>query len=89
MRTYPHDNAVAHMAAVRGDRAVDFHHESAFIRFPPTPRQATGPAAIRWRAGCASVRVRLVDDQNRAVEVGDRGGGDGAGEVAEQATALV
>jgi hypothetical protein len=35
MRAYAHDAAGAHMAAVRGDRAVGFHHESAFIRFRP------------------------------------------------------
>jgi hypothetical protein len=35
MRTYAHDAAGAHMAAVRGDRDVGFHHESAFIRLRP------------------------------------------------------
>lgn len=35
MRTYAHDNARAHMAAVRSDRTAPFHHESAFIRFRP------------------------------------------------------
>jgi hypothetical protein len=35
MRAYAHDAAGAHMAAVRGDRAVRFHHESAFVRFRP------------------------------------------------------
>lgn len=35
MRAYAHDNAGAHMAAVRDDRAAPFHHESAFIRFRP------------------------------------------------------
>jgi hypothetical protein len=25
----------AHQAAVRGERAVGFHHESAFVRFRP------------------------------------------------------
>jgi heme-degrading monooxygenase HmoA len=35
MRAYAHDNAGAHMAAVRRDREVGFHHESAFVRFRP------------------------------------------------------
>jgi heme-degrading monooxygenase HmoA len=35
MRAYAHDAAGAHMAAVRSDRAVRFHQESAFIRFRP------------------------------------------------------
>jgi hypothetical protein len=35
MRAYAHDTAGAHQAAVRGDRAVRFHHESAFVRFRP------------------------------------------------------
>ncbi|HEY2480071.1 MAG TPA: hypothetical protein VGI17_15255 [Solirubrobacterales bacterium] len=35
MRAYAHDNAGAHMGAVRNDRAVRFHHESAFIRWRP------------------------------------------------------
>jgi hypothetical protein len=43
MRAYAHDAAGPHMAAVRGDRATPFHHESAFIRF--RPYFSTG----RWR----------------------------------------
>jgi hypothetical protein len=35
MRAYAHDNARAHMAAVRGDRAAPIHRESAFIRWRP------------------------------------------------------
>ncbi len=35
MRAYAHDAGGAHMAAVRGDRAAPFHHESAFIRLRP------------------------------------------------------
>jgi heme-degrading monooxygenase HmoA len=35
MRAYAHDAASAHQEAVRGDRAVGFHHESAFVRFRP------------------------------------------------------
>ena len=35
MRAYAHDATGPHMAAVRGDRAVRFHHESAFVRFRP------------------------------------------------------
>jgi hypothetical protein len=35
MRAYSQDTAGAHMAAVRNDREIDFHHESAFIRFRP------------------------------------------------------
>jgi hypothetical protein len=35
MRAYAQDAAGAHMAAVRGDREIRFHHESAFIRFRP------------------------------------------------------
>jgi hypothetical protein len=35
MRAYAHDAGGAHMAAVRADREVGFHHESAFIRFRP------------------------------------------------------
>ncbi len=35
MRAYAHDTAGAHMAAVRRDREVGFHHESAFVRFRP------------------------------------------------------
>jgi hypothetical protein len=35
MRAYAHDGAGAHMAAVRGDRAAPFHHESAFVRWRP------------------------------------------------------
>jgi heme-degrading monooxygenase HmoA len=35
MRAYAHDAGGAHMAAVHGDRATGFHHESAFVRFRP------------------------------------------------------
>jgi hypothetical protein len=35
MRAYAHEAAGAHMAAVRNDRDVGFHHESAFVRFRP------------------------------------------------------
>ncbi|HVV89791.1 MAG TPA: hypothetical protein VHB53_04800, partial [Solirubrobacterales bacterium] len=35
MRAYAHDDAGAHMAAVRRDRDVTFHHESAFVRWRP------------------------------------------------------
>jgi hypothetical protein len=35
MRAYAHDNARAHIAAVRADRTAPFHHESAFIRWRP------------------------------------------------------
>jgi heme-degrading monooxygenase HmoA len=35
MRAYAHDDAGAHMAAVRNDRDHRFHHESAFIRWSP------------------------------------------------------
>lgn len=35
MRAYAQDAAGAHMAAVRGDHAAPFHHESAFVRFRP------------------------------------------------------
>ncbi|HEX4305935.1 MAG TPA: hypothetical protein VHZ54_07870 [Solirubrobacterales bacterium] len=35
MRAYAHHDAGAHTAAVRRDREVGFHHESAFIRFRP------------------------------------------------------
>jgi hypothetical protein len=35
MRAYAHDAGGPHMAAVRGDRATGFHHESAFIRCRP------------------------------------------------------
>ena len=35
MRAYAQDAAGAHMAAVRGDRAKPFHHESAFVRCRP------------------------------------------------------
>jgi hypothetical protein len=35
MRAYAHDAAGPHMAAVQGDRAAAFHHESAFIRCRP------------------------------------------------------
>jgi hypothetical protein len=35
MRAYAQDAAGAHMAAVRNDRKIRFHHESAFIRFRP------------------------------------------------------
>jgi heme-degrading monooxygenase HmoA len=35
MRTYAQDAAGPHMAAVRRDREVGFHHESAFVRFRP------------------------------------------------------
>jgi heme-degrading monooxygenase HmoA len=35
MRAYAQDAAGAHMAAVRNDREVRFHHESAFVRFRP------------------------------------------------------
>jgi hypothetical protein len=35
MRAYAHDAAGPHMAAVRNDRKLRFHHESAFIRFRP------------------------------------------------------
>jgi hypothetical protein len=35
MRAYAHDAAGPHMAAVQADRAVGFHHESAFIRLRP------------------------------------------------------
>jgi heme-degrading monooxygenase HmoA len=35
MRAYAHDAAGAHMATVRDDREIRFHHESAFVRFRP------------------------------------------------------
>jgi heme-degrading monooxygenase HmoA len=35
MRAYAEDAAGAHMAAIRGDREIRFHHESAFVRFRP------------------------------------------------------
>lgn len=35
MREYAFDKAGSHQAAVRGDRATPFHHESAFVRFRP------------------------------------------------------
>jgi heme-degrading monooxygenase HmoA len=35
MRAYAQDAAGAHMAAVRSDRRIRFHHESAFVRFRP------------------------------------------------------
>ena len=110
MRAYAQDAAGAHMAAVRGDRATPFHHESAFVRFRPyfsrhlALRLRSGrrsplarPAATQKRSATrrqprrphVASGVGLVDDQDGALEVGDGGGGDGAGEVAEQAAALV
>jgi hypothetical protein len=35
MHAYAQDAAGAHMAAVRNDRELRFHHESAFVRFRP------------------------------------------------------
>lgn len=35
MRAYAHDAGGAHMAAVHGDQAAPFHHESAFVRLRP------------------------------------------------------
>ena len=42
MREYAFGSAGSHQAAVRADRARPFHHESAFVRFRPTPRRALG-----------------------------------------------
>jgi heme-degrading monooxygenase HmoA len=54
MRAYAQDAAGAHMAAVRNDREIRFHHESAFIRFRPYRTAGTwrghDPLAGRLRA---------------------------------------
>ena len=57
----------------------------------PDPKRSSAsasacPSEARLRAARS---VGAVDDEDGALEVGDGGGGDGAGEVAEQAVALV
>ena len=52
---------------------------------PPTTCRRRLAGASDGRSGS----VGAVDDQHGALEVGDGGGGDGAGEVAEEAVALV
>jgi hypothetical protein len=41
MREYAFDKAGTHQAAVRADRKLRFHHESAFIRFRPYGSQGS------------------------------------------------
>jgi heme-degrading monooxygenase HmoA len=59
MRAYAQADAGAHMAAVRRDREVGFHHESAFIRFRPYRSAGT------W-AGRDPLAGRLLDAEPTA-----------------------